>query len=593
MGSLSHPQIYLLALLACGLLRKNSAFLQHKSLRVHLAKRSFALYANVVSKIVVNDESSRDSKVPNTARAKPRLSRPERKAKERKRKQERARQRNQRRKHNFNQRKDILEGRRDPGEGRYDLHSSAINRLTPESTADDVIRAIKRAQNLHDAHDLRAIERFLLEQTDETFAYGYRGSLLSRLAVAALHMNNHRLARKAMDARRRYHRETMMPMEAGALIRGLLRVHNVSDALFILDDELPLPINGVGDPDTREILKHRARAISSIASRHFFEGEPTMAVRACQQLAEMGALVRKAELNPQETKIPWTRILKGAAQCESGRRDGSVQPCLNIEVEKMPCDVVYAVLDAMATFPSENSDRIYELVSNALVRRVLFVTGAVNMDGCPPTDRGEVAFIGRSNVGKSSLINMICSRKALAYTSKRPGKTQQFNFFTVNDKPGREKEIKYGDAVKGEKDPDSFYIVDLPGFGYAKVPEKQRQQWSDFMRQYISDRTNLRVLFHLVDARHGPTDEDKAIMKQVGEDLPSYATYVVVLTKADKNVKGASTKNPGKVSGHLLEQLRSTMKESGVGSAPVLLSSSETKLGRDNLWRYVRRAAEG
>lgn len=214
------------------------------------------------------------------------------------------------------------------------------------------------------------------------------------------------------------------------------------------------------------------------------------------------------------------------------------------------------------------------------------------MAGCPPADRGEAVFIGRSNVGKSSLVNMVTNRKSLAYTSKRPGKTQQFNFFAVNDKPGREKEIKYGDVVEGEKDADSFYMVDLPGFGYAKVPEKQRQEWRDFMREYISTRKTLRVLFHLVDGRHGPTEEDASIMKQVSEDLPSYATYVVVLTKADKNVKAASQQNPGKVSNEILDGLRQTMRENGLSSAPVIQTSAETKLGRDDMWRYLRLAAE-
>ena len=129
------------------------------------------------------------------------------------------------------------------------------------------------------------------------------------------------------------------------------------------------------------------------------------------------------------------------------------------------------------------------------------------------------------------------NRKSLAYTSKRPGKTQQFNFFAVNDKPEREREIKYGDVIPGEKDLDSFYIVDLPGFGFAKVPQKQRDEWSEFFTEYLAKRRNLRVLFHLVDARHGPIDEDENIMKQVGETLPKDVRYVVILTKADKNVK--------------------------------------------------------
>jgi len=186
----------------------------------------------------------------------------------------------------------------------------------------------------------------------------------------------------------------------------------------------------------------------------------------------------------------------------------------------------------------------------------------------------------------------LTNRKSLAFTSKRPGKTQQFNFFAVNDKPGREKEIKYGDKIEGEKDVDSFNIVDLPGFGFAKVPDQLRKEWSTFMGEYLAKRKTLKVVFHLVDGRHGPIDEDATIMKQVGQSLPKNVAYVVVLTKADKNVKGTSKKNPGKVSIDVMNTVRETMKECKVGNAPVIVTSSETKLGRDDIWRYLRLAAE-
>lgn len=186
----------------------------------------------------------------------------------------------------------------------------------------------------------------------------------------------------------------------------------------------------------------------------------------------------------------------------------------------------------------------------------------------------------------------VTNRKSLAFTSKRPGKTQQFNFFAVNDKPGRGKEIKYGDKIDGEKDRDSFNIVDLPGFGFARVPEKQRQQWSEFMHQYLGQRKSLRVVFHLIDARHGPIDEDTTIMKRVSESLPKDVVYVVVLTKADKNVKGAAKTIAGTVSRDVMTSLRTTMRANNVGDAPVILTSAETKYGRDDMWRYLRLAAE-
>ena len=353
-------------------------------------------------------------------------------------------------------------------------------------------------------------------------------------------------------------------------------------------------------PESHERIKHRALSISSIASRSFFEDQPYVGIKAMKWLTEMGPVVRESGLTREDLSMPWVRIIQGAAQCESKRRDGTLKS-LNAADEdgndkpeeiELPCNIVYSVLDAMATFPSDNNDWTYEALSNALVRRTLFITGAVSLEGCPPADRGEAAFIGRSNVGKSSLVNMVTNRKSLAYTSKRPGKTQQFNFFAVNDKPEKEREIKYGDEIPGDKDLDSFYIVDLPGFGYAKVPQQQRQEWSDFFEDYVANRKNLRIVFHLIDARHGPIDEDSRIMKQVSESLHKNVKYVIVLTKADKNVKGPSTENLGKVTRSTLENVRETMKANGVGNAPVLLTSSETKLGRDDLWRYLRLAAE-
>lgn len=158
--------------------------------------------------------------------------------------------------------------------------------------------------------------------------------------------------------------------------------------------------------ENKDQLKHRALSLASIASRHFFEGEPSMAVMACLMLTELGPMVRGAKLDPGELSMPWLRIIQGASQCESGRRAGTAKPCEGIDVD-LPCNLVYSVLSAMTTFPSDNNDRVFEALSNALVRRTNFVTGAIDMSGCPPADRGEAVFIGRSNVGKSSLVNMV------------------------------------------------------------------------------------------------------------------------------------------------------------------------------------------
>jgi ribosome biogenesis GTP-binding protein YsxC/EngB len=534
------------------------------------------------------------------------LTRPERKALERQRKA--ARKNANHRKHNFAERQRIgiggVNGDRgqemEKGEGRYDLHSTMVTALNETSTPDMIMRAIKRAQNLHDEHDLRNIGRFLFEQTDASYAYGYRGSLLSRLAVAALHVgNNHELARRAIETRRREHRLSVLPMESAALIRGLLRVHNVTDALEILDDELALPAptesSPLSDPATRDLIRHRVLSIASIASRHFFEGEPSMALLACQKLAELGPAVRESGLCAEDLRVPWSRVAAGAAECEAGRRNGTVVACDGVDV-RLPCNLVYAVLNAFLAFPTDNDDAVYEVLSNSLIRRVTFLTGAVDMGSCPRSDgRGEAVFIGRSNAGKSSLINMLTNRKSLAFTSKRPGKTRQFNFFAVNDKPGLEREVRYGDLVPGSKDTDSFYLVDVPGIGYAKASDEQRDQWSSFLMRYMSTRKNLRCVFHLIDSRLGPTDDDRVIMRHASQNLVKSAVYVVVLTKADKNVKAATKKNPGKVSRDVMQYVQQSLKENRVSgrNTPIVLSSSETKLGRDEIWRYLRLAAEG
>jgi len=508
----------------------------------------------------------------------------------------------------------------------HPLHSNAVDKLDASTTADEVVKAIKRAQNLHDLHDILEIAHFLLEEVDISFAYGYRGSLLSRLAVASLHIDNYNVAERCIIERRRSHRSSMLPMESAAIVRGLLRCHHIEEAWEVLEDELHLPLDGWVDfdPSTfnddelhleeeavrrqleiRDALIHRARSIGSIASRHFYEQEPTAGMNAMKKLKEMGGVVQEAGLTAKDLGMPWERFVRGAALCEKSRRDGKWDDMDDDKTAKSgedpsawPCNFVYNVLDAMVSFPPENKDVTFEALCNALVRRTVFVTGAVDMDGCPEADRGEVAFIGRSNVGKSSLVNMLTNRKSLAFTSKTPGKTQQFNYFAVNDKPELARQIRYGDDVPGSKDLDAFYMVDLPGFGFAKVSQQQRQEWSDFMDEYLLQRETLRVVFHLIDARHGPTDEDGKIMQKVGTIMGSdqkqnNAKYVIILTKADKNVKGAnSEKNPGRVAQSVRDKLKATMKANKVGFAPIVLTSAETRLGREEVWKYLRLAAE-
>ena len=140
-----------------------------------------------------------------------------------------------------------------------------------------------------------------------------------------------------------------------------------------------------------------------------------------------------------------------------------------------------------------------------------FIRGVPSLDVLPPADRPEIAFAGRSNVGKSSLINAVVRQKALARTSNTPGRTQELNFF----------------AVEGV----SCFLVDMPGYGYAEAPKEKVAAWTRLVDDYLRGRPTLKRVFMLVDARHGLKAADKPVMKMLDEAAVSYQ---IVLTKADK-----------------------------------------------------------
>ncbi len=147
-----------------------------------------------------------------------------------------------------------------------------------------------------------------------------------------------------------------------------------------------------------------------------------------------------------------------------------------------------------------------------------FVTGVAGLDGLPPADRPEFAFAGRSNVGKSSLINALTNRKDLARTSNTPGRTQQLNFFSLP-----------------AGDPDGIYLVDLPGYGYAREAKSKVAAWTKLIVRYLSGRPSLKRVYVLIDARHGVKANDEEIFELLDTAAVSYQA---VLTKCDKPRKG-------------------------------------------------------
>ena len=199
------------------------------------------------------------------------------------------------------------------------------------------------------------------------------------------------------------------------------------------------------------------------------------------------------------------------------------------------------------SFAEEELARGKKLFSN----ECSFVLGVANLSQLPIDDREEIAFAGRSNVGKSSLINALTGRKTLAKTSNTPGRTQQLNYFMLTDK---------------------LYLVDMPGYGFAQAPEALVKTWQKMLFAYLQGRVNLKRVFLLIDSRHGIKKVDAEIMDMLDK---AAVNYQIVLTKADK----ISAKELEKI----VSKTKESIKEHPAAHVDLLVTSSEKKYGIDEL----------
>ena len=192
-----------------------------------------------------------------------------------------------------------------------------------------------------------------------------------------------------------------------------------------------------------------------------------------------------------------------------------------------------------------------------IIKDAHFISSNSKIDRLPKDNLPEYAFIGRSNVGKSSLINALVQRRGLAKTSATPGKTIAINHFVVNDQ---------------------WYLVDLPGYGYAKRSKKDREEWQVMLANYIKRRRNLIYTFVLVDSRIEPQNSDIGFMEWLGENQ---VPFCIVFTKADKLSKAELDKN--------VEAYKQRLLEDWEELPPIFVTSSETKLGRDEVLDFIEQ----
>lgn len=206
-----------------------------------------------------------------------------------------------------------------------------------------------------------------------------------------------------------------------------------------------------------------------------------------------------------------------------------------------------------------------------IITSASYLISSPAIDNCPKADRPEYAFIGRSNVGKSSLINMLCNNSKLAKISNTPGKTQLINHYTIASATANP--FKKNPAAGKQL---NWYLVDLPGYGYAKRSQQQRKQWSRMIEDYLRKRKNLINIFVLIDVRHDPQKIDFDFINDLGEwQLP----FTIVFTKADKEKPGAVDRN--------IKLFFEMMRESWQFLPQYFVTSAVKKLGKEEILDFI------
>ena len=198
-----------------------------------------------------------------------------------------------------------------------------------------------------------------------------------------------------------------------------------------------------------------------------------------------------------------------------------------------------------------------------IIKKAKYLISSPDFTKCPEPDRPEYAFIGRSNVGKSSLINMLCNNDKLAKTSNSPGKTQMINHFEMITGAEKAKDVKW-------------FLVDLPGYGFAKISQRSRRRWEQMIENYLRKRENLQQVFVLIDSRHSPQKLDIEFLSQLRTwDVP----FTLVFTKSDKETQAKVSKNVKS----FLEEMRKTWQF----LPQHFVSSAIKKSGRDKILSFI------